>query len=229
MAHKNTLEQKRTRRLQKQLTAYSVAAGAALALVNPTDASIVHNTGFTGSLSVSPGNPVAIDINGAGGNDFNFTALTSTLGPFTDRGVLYAIGVNAGAKVRVPAGMFYAINFSTGEPIVPGTSGLWQTHPVLQSIWNGAGAGPFNGLQGYIGIIFSISGNQHLGWIQYQGDLDSPTGTILGWAYESNPSTPINAGAVPLPGTFGLGLLALGAAGVARLRHRKKEAKEETA
>ena len=220
MARKNTLEQKRGRRLQKQLTAYSVAAGAALALTNPADASIIYSGAQNITIdSTTPS--YSIDLDG-GGDDFYISANFLPSSAY-----FYATGL-AGAKVRLQTAFSTtAKNFYKGESIVPGTANMWHSYGFLHGTYSGPGFGPFNDTQGYIGIQFGAS--QYLGWIKYEGDSNSPSGTILGWAYEDNPATPIKAGAVPLPGTFGLGLLSLGAAGVARLRQRKKEAKAETA
>jgi len=67
--------------------------------------------------------------------------------------------------------------------------------------------------------FYDSSSQLHYGWIQFDGGYAS--GTIVDWAYESIPNTPFEAGAImPEPAQAGaaLGLLALGAAGVRRMR-----------
>ena len=235
MAHTNTLEKKRKRRLQKQLTAYSVAASAALALANPADASIITYNGP--ALPVDSNTPQAIDIDGSGTTDFNF--LVKTLGSVP---VMHMSGSGYHPGVAVIGTFPFAQNLPSGAQIsIYNPNQTFFSIAALQGVvWTQQQLippyifGPFAGSTGFIGIAFAITNpltqalEPHTGWIEYQGDANSLSGTILGWAYESTPGAPINAGAVPLPGTLGLGLLALGAAGVARLRQRKKEGNEET-
>lgn len=229
MARKNSLERKRDRRLQKQLAAYSITAGAALALANPANASIIYSGAQ--NIDIDSSNPAqSIDIDGGGtGADFTFNFGV---------GLLYSVpfpfiklnGANASAEVIAPLTIG---NYAFVAPIPPSFlisslaayPNIWKSSGILNQTYLGTPFGYFAGVQDYIGIQFDISGSQHFGWIEYQGD-STVSGTILGWAYEDNPGQAIGPGAVPLPGTFGLGLLALGAAGVARFRQRKKEVKE---
>ena len=57
---------------------------------------------------------------------------------------------------------------------------------------------------GFLGVKFDMSGTTHYGWIRYQGtDEDNATtptvltGTIIDWAYQDKPDTPIYAGQFP--------------------------------
>ena len=249
MTHKNSLEQKSTRRLQKQLTAYSVAAGAALALANPADAAIINYNGP--ALPVDLNTSQSIDIDGSGSIDFVFSAganfSPSSPSPWYANPI-GGVGVSGAQSNQIiwkglhpttywgSYGTSWARRLPTGYQIGAANPN-WTYMGLLQAqaTWMGFSvfAGSFNGKTGFIGVTFEGAGSYpYLGWIEYEGDANSLSGTILGWSYESNPLAPIDAGAVgavPLPGTFGLGLLALGAAGVARLRQRKNETKEETA
>jgi hypothetical protein len=84
----------------------------------------------------------------------------------------------------------------------------------------------FYGTVGIAGVRFNISGQPHYAWLRLQVAADGSSLTIVDWAYEDAPNTPISAGAVPEPGSaglVGLGLLALGARGV---RHRRKRLAE---
>lgn len=87
-----------------------------------------------------------------------------------------------------------------------------------------AGAAPNN--TGYLGLRFKIAGNDHFGWMRLT--VNPSTGiapraiTVHEYAYESIPGASIAAGQiVPEPG--GLGLLALGSAGLAAHRRRRRE------
>ena len=215
MARKNTLEQKNTRRLQKQLTAYSVAAGAVLALASTADAAPLIYSGKMNVALNDPGNPYFIDLDGDGNDDFKLSPFVTYFGPFS----FVTISGLSGAQVGLQPNNYFVQKFNESYHIVPGNPANWSSYGWLNGFFYGGGV--FNGDHGFIGIKFDIGANEHLGWIEYEGDLGQASGTIVSWAYEQNP--------VPLPGTFSLGLLALGAAGVARLRQRKKEKKEETA
>jgi hypothetical protein len=71
----------------------------------------------------------------------------------------------------------------------------------------------------FLGLYFEIPGDGfHFGWarLNMTGDK-SATATLVDWAYETIPDTPIIAGAVPEPSSLSLGFLALGAVGVAAL------------
>ncbi|OYW69333.1 MAG: hypothetical protein B7Z21_01445 [Verrucomicrobiales bacterium 32-60-5] len=69
-------------------------------------------------------------------------------------------------------------------------------------------ASDFNG-RGPIGIEFSAADGIHYGYL----DIDAGAGyagiTLYGWAYESQPNTPIFAGSVPEPERQSLLMLAL--------------------
>ena len=62
--------------------------------------------------------------------------------------------------------------------------------------------GTFLGKQGYLGVKFQIDNATHYGWIRYQGDTTPNTtdnatslkATVIDWAYEKLPDTPIAVG-----------------------------------
>ena len=111
------------------------------------------------------------------------------------------------------------------------------TVPGSASTWLGGGAGP---VSGYIG--FWVPGSPgNFGWVEITVYSVS-SATITGWGIESTPWTPIAAGATgataggeggeggggstgtPEPAASGLGLLALGAAGVMRRKRQRQAA-----
>jgi hypothetical protein len=59
---------------------------------------------------------------------------------------------------------------------------------------NSSAPGNFLDQTGFIGVRFSISSSYHYGWIQYKTNSDATVGTIIDWAYEDSPGTPIKTG-----------------------------------
>jgi hypothetical protein len=82
----------------------------------------------------------------------------------------------------------------------------------------------------YAGIQFDTSGETHFGWMRAGAAWDSQNYSaqmkIHDWAYESEPNTPIVVGATSsnVPEPSSLALCALGAAGIALLKQRRKRA-----
>ena len=71
------------------------------------------------------------------------------------------------------------------------------------------------------GFRFELNGNLHYGWGEIE--IFGRQATITRWAYESTPDTDIHVGSTnSIPEPSGLGLLALGAAGIGLMRQRKR-------
>ena len=114
---------------------------------------------------------------------------------------------------------------SSGVVAIGGASSFGSTFGPL------AGGGT-----GILGVGFDIDGANHFAWIRVELGVDGSgftnEFTVIDWAYESDPNTPIPAGAgVPEPSSiavFGLAMLAAGAVGVRRLRKGKDEPSSDT-
>jgi hypothetical protein len=89
--------------------------------------------------------------------------------------------------------------------------------------------GLFYDTTAFMGIHFQIGSDWHYGWVRIRGRTAGPSddgqqfylnppGSILDWAYETRPDTPIFAGAVPEPSTWALFAMA----GIAVLALRRR-------
>lgn len=123
-------------------------------------------------------------------------------------------------------------NINAGQYWISVSTGTGQDIAGDAGYWNGADGEAVNG---FLGIRFSssaLSPGLHYGFLQlsYDNTPDSSSGTlqILGWAYETTAGASIttfdvSTTAVPEPATLipmGLGLLALGAAGLRAKRRQ---------
>jgi hypothetical protein len=88
-----------------------------------------------------------------------------------------------------------------------GTQISSSLNPALVWFDRNSTAGSLGYFQGntdaYAGIRLETGGNYHYGWLHIQ-NLAFNAGQISDWAFESNPNTPIFAGAVPEPSTWSL-------------------------
>jgi hypothetical protein len=71
----------------------------------------------------------------------------------------------------------------------------------------------------YLGLRFNIAGQTHYGWIQMYLPATEGAGFVEGFAYETEPNTPILAG-IPEPSTMALGVLGISSF----LLHRRRKA-----
>jgi hypothetical protein len=122
---------------------------------------------------------------------------------------------------------------------VPTRTEISSTTPIAPDIWYnnqtdqfgsaiiGAQAGmvgPPDGYftgdaSGYVGFDLVNNGQNYYGWIQLSNPVPFVAGQVVDWACESIPNTPIEAGAVPEPGTNAL-LFSGGLAGLVFSRKR---------
>jgi hypothetical protein len=131
---------------------------------------------------------------------------------------------------------FYAWRFNAGDTIsgVP-PSGAYPvgsaSQAVLASRYASTDYGQFlpPNSRGFLGLQFTNVDGTFFGYIEVQVNRAAGVGLpgfqFLSAAWENTPDTPITAGAIPEPGT--LALLAFGAAGVAAVQRRRKQAKAD--
>ena len=179
----------------KKPLAVGVGAVGALGLASQVDAAIQ----YSGPRNLPINEPVytaTVDLNSDGVNDFYFL-FTSFFSSF-----IGAVGRPPGNHLLVSYTDFfaYAKNLATNY-IINDDANYWFFLGTLNGFYSTYGFGNFDGATGYIGVRFLINGNTHYGWIQYRGDLLSASGTIIDWAYEDFPDTPIRAGQKQSPGS----------------------------
>lgn len=238
------------RELQKQLLRYSVAASAVLAGAQTAKGEVIHTdldpdatikAGWHGGV----GEPqaYAIDMNDDAALDFAMW-FSSYLSSSSSSGQVYlqVRGLVPGNEVAT-SGLFpgwgSAIAFYEGSTVSANAGQWYGSRAIAWSFWTSSWSsqyGPFAAgtTDRYLGVRFQVGGQgEYYGWIQVQVPALGWSGylaeaTITGFAYESS------GGAIQTPSaavpdessTIGLGLLALGAAGV--MQYKARRARVET-
>ncbi len=202
---------------------YALAA-AALGIAAPAKASII--TTYVNTTYTELDSPINFDIDGGGVNDYQLS-LTATAGDSEIR--WYSLGSN---EVVTLTGDVYAGKAAGGQTIDSGIA-TWGTSSILRTKSTGGVAGywPDNLADPrYIGLQFDIGPSTYYGWARVGVDTDTSgphaTATVYEYAYNNVAGASILSGqvsdAVPEPGTFSL--FALGAAGIAAFKLRRRKA-----
>ena len=189
--------------LSRRLAAYSLAAGAALALPQAAEAEILCGNVDT-VLHVN--DPVlAIDVDGDGFGDLYLSVFGNVSAFFA------GVGVVGGAQVLASnGGTFpYAMDQPSSISLPPGT-GTWISsgYALLNmGYYSSSGSnwsimGNFNNaVPGYIGLRFEVNpGEYAYGWLEYMADYTNPaafSGYFGQWAMETDLNVPI------IPGDIG--------------------------
>ncbi|MBX3748111.1 MAG: hypothetical protein KF833_22615 [Verrucomicrobiae bacterium] len=221
-------------RLASSLPRYGLAAGAALAGAALTaSGTVIFVSGP--SLTSNVDHPeIEWDIDGGGTVDFTFrfTSLGNDVEPVA-YGEVHADRAHPdNAWVKSAASDAYSVEaLSAGFSVGPDlASDRFQNSSDAIFLfygepWAGGGTGLSLGEQ-YVGFRFDLSGQTHYGWARISmtgGGPDTASVTLHDWAYSSLPNAALQVAAVPEPAATAtaLGLLSLGAAGVAAYRRRR--------
>lgn len=210
----------------------TLAAGsasiAALLSASAANATIIY---FNPETKITSGNSASGDvywnIDGVGGDE---VTLGNSFSTFEGNPYFYKY-------LTAPAGGFYVVSSSgnllglaAGQTISE-YDGRGFISSISSVIYNGSLANVANissGVSTYIGFQFNPSGTVLFGWANVTLTNGDGFGTFVinEWAYDDTGAS-IQTGqtsAVPEPATYalGLGALALGAAGLRRMRQRKR-------
>jgi hypothetical protein len=198
----------------------TAAAGAALVMAPAADAAIIYsgiqNLTLTHGSSSSALLFMSVDLDGASGVDVR-VGLDFDGGSSTGNFQPYLTALTSVQGIRASFGSVANLGF--GAVIGSTSIAAGYTYPYLYQ---------FAGTTGYAGVRFNIGGQAHFAWLRIAVSANGDTVTVIDWAYQDQPNTPVNAGALAAPEPHaaalgGLGLLALGAKGVLHRRRRLAE------
>jgi hypothetical protein len=212
------------RRRSRVLPASGLAAVAALAVSKPADAQVIHVTGQP--FTVDPSNQAVFwDIDGDTVTDFKIHMYVGNDNTYIAKNGFY-IGNAFVKSIYDPNGLrALPLNYIVG-PNLPASK--FASHSNFFGFFTQLGnpSGELHLGQQFIGFKFVSDSATLFGWANITIAPNSLTFTD--WAYQSTPGAAILVGteAIPEPATAatGLGLLALGAAGVSAYKRRKAAA-----
>ena len=179
--------------LSKKIVTYSIAASGALAIGAQVDAAPQYSGAINETVS---DDSFIIDIDGVTPAEFEFINFQN----FNSGNYLYfnpTINLMIHGEIETfnSQDIPLASRFTTSQQIGPGSN--WGKYFVLGEKINEDSfeAGNFLGKTGFIGVQFQKGNNTHYGWIHFEGPNTPTYGKIIDWGYESEPDTPILAGA----------------------------------
>jgi hypothetical protein len=210
--------------VERRLLAYAIVAGASVtASATPLDAAVIYTDPADVTL-VNIGDLASIDLDNDGLADFVVSLGFAFLGV---NGSSYENAIEAYEFASA-----YALN--AGSVIDSEPRYFWlNSGDLIRATYYGLVGFWVNAQDKYLGLRFRINGGDYFGWARLDArgafNPDVISGTLKDFAYESCVGEPIAAGAttggascesVGEPTT--LGMLALGAAGLALLRRHRR-------
>lgn len=188
--------------LAKRMSAYTLVATGALAVSSDAEAGVIY-TNVDPDTTVDLGNSqVFLDIDGDGNPDVGFTAFGTTYYGY-NLGGIYAIN-NPGYSA-VAGDIFTSGSYSVYTPYKLQPGDTVGNNLAFNAGSQGAVGLSFAGLYSYgnwsqdtakyVGVRFlsATSGQEHFGWVRLSTNIDdtNPRATILAYAFEDTPNTPI--------------------------------------
>lgn len=175
-------------------------------------------------------------------NVSNFSAIGASMGFFAKRKINQRSSASAtsvfngfGAKVSASLGAsaIGVVPFKLNSSVMVGKSLTFESNPFARvnttsatqsgAILDSSDAGPLQGIgRGYVGFRYEVGDAEFLyGWVDME--ISEANFTIYGFGLENSLDTAIQVGAIPEVKNSAL-LLALGAAGMAGYRRKRKVA-----
>jgi hypothetical protein len=248
--------------IKYRMKLYSVGAVAAgvsiLALAQPAEAEIIVTKR---KVPIIHEFPVSLDLNKDGIADFQFSLFTyRDVSRFSTRASLNMRALTRGAVIasRKEGGFVYGAYGSAlirGAKIGPSAHfssgyGFGESYVTIEKSSGAAASRRWYGKWGgnphnrFLGLKFKIHGATHFGWVRLTV-ITTPngllSGTITGFAYETEPNKPILTGTAEKPTAEvqvpqkmqhqigpSLGMLAAGAEGLTAWRREEPSARQQT-
>ena len=179
--------------LDRRLLLYALAGGAVLASAPSTQAEVI----FTPSSVVLHGGTASLAIDLDNDGSTNFTIAIQQCRTYSGYGIGRCVEAH-GQSPSDQVGMFGPPGERLAEALSPRTQvngghRFWAD-AVMASLSLGNW---WNVTNRYLGVRFKINGQVHYGWIGFRSvtaDQNGFTAAFGGWAYETNPDTPIVTG-----------------------------------
>jgi hypothetical protein len=185
-------------RLQRDLSLYALAAGAAgvsvLALAPGAEGQIVYTPAH---VQLAPGGMIPVDLNHDGVTDFTIRQFRYVSGHSYNR--LEAVpsphgGIKKGADAYLGAAMLPGADIGGSQAFVRGAAIMASTSAYSSAVFGSW----LTATNCYLGIQFHIDGDTHYGWarvtVGYFGGIDHDLALLTGYAYETRANKSIIAG-----------------------------------
>ena len=170
----------------------------------------VNGPSFPFQYGVEPADS-ALDLNSDGTPDFSFQ-LGYFIGPAclgcgaSAPYFVWGFETNSTQFRRFDNGSVLSFGALIGDP--PPTNAIWNSPDqavTIATLFIGGASSPgqtglygplANAGVGYVGVRFHAADGLHYGWVRVQGTLHTLPVSVVDWAYESRPNTPILAGEI---------------------------------
>jgi hypothetical protein len=189
-----------TRPFETRLLGYSLAVGALWAAPS-AHAEII----YSGELNLPAAPALSVNFSPLAGAVFTLSVNPTNITVASSVGTEFDIG-------PLTLGTPITLSSTTATGIQKLVEGL-DTTPT--GLWASSS-------HGYLGLSFIVSSQEYLGWAELLLDNDTPSATLVSYAYNDQPGEAIAAGDTGVPEPSSLTLFALGAAGVLAVRRRKQ-------
>jgi hypothetical protein len=213
------LQNRTTSTFDKKWASYALAGGALLAAPMTAEGSIIIRDLDISLFTEDGVDSAGLDVDGplVGGTDEHFTFFAtasqdgnSTFVATTNPSANNVFGFFAVAKAFQPGQAIGGSTIPKGIFLSDKKNGLKGKWPNTLSESR------------YVGLSFTSNGNTHFGWAEVSVELGSAALNVHRVAYNDEPGGPISVDAIPEPST--MGLMLLGAAGIAVLKRRRRKA-----